>query len=310
MNKQTRSKIYQLKITLNDISPPIWRRIQIPGEFTLGQLHDVLQIVMGWTNSHLHQFTINGEYYGDPEDDIFGELGIKDETRCKLNKMIPKEGFRFSYLYDFGDSWHHTILVEKFLPANKEIRYPTCLKGKRACPPEDVGGYPGYEMFLKAINDPAHPQYNDYMTWIGGKFDPDEFDLDAINEYLGQFDYRDWIGTTPRIGLDANSGEELQTLFDPDRLEILLTKEGKSTAESLPLRRDTVAMLTYLRDNKVTGTQSTGNFPLKAVEGIARLFVNPPILKTSTWRFRSEDDVWEVFFVHTLAAVNGLIKGG
>lgn len=315
MSKPTKPKIYQLKITLNDIRPRIWRRILVPGEFTLLQLHDVLQVVMGWTNSHLHQFTISGEDYGYPEDDIFGELGIKDETHCKINNMIPKEGFRFSYTYDFGDNWQHTVTVEKFLPANKGIRYPTCLKGKRACPPEDVGGHWGYGTFLEAVNDPTHPEHEEYLTWIGEKFDPNEFDLDAVNARLKQFDYRNWIAKTPETTLlKAGAPGELFSLLDPKRLEILLSGEVNSTAKSLPLRRDTVSMLTYLRDNKVTGTQSTGNFPLKAVRGISSLFVSPPILETTvgkyTWRFRSEDDVWEVYFVHTLAVVSGLIQGG
>ena len=148
------TQIYQIKVTLNDTHPPIWRRIQVPGNTTLLKLHDILQIVMGWEDYHLHMFTIEGSIYGDPADDEYGDLGTIDEANYKLNQVIDREGQRFTYEYDFGDSWDHTLLVEKILPPQEGVRYPICLKGKRACPPEDVGGVWGYENFLEAIRDP------------------------------------------------------------------------------------------------------------------------------------------------------------
>jgi hypothetical protein len=141
MNMSSQSnQIYQIKVTLDDTHPPVWRRIQVPSNTTLLKLHDILQVVMGWDDYHLHMFTIEGSIYGDPADDEYGDFGTIDEANYKLNKVIYQEGQRFSYEYDFGDSWDHTLLVEKILPPQESVRYPICLKGKRACPPEDVGG--------------------------------------------------------------------------------------------------------------------------------------------------------------------------
>ncbi len=171
--------VYQLKVTIKDSKPPIWRRVLVPGNVTLYDLHEILQVVMGWENYHLHMFTIAGEIYGDPEDDETGDLGTENETRYRLDQLGLLEKARFSYEYDFGDSWEHAILVEKILPAEKGVHYPVCVTGKRACPPEDVGGVWGYEEFLQAIADPENEEHEEYMGWIGPEFDPEEFDLDV-----------------------------------------------------------------------------------------------------------------------------------
>jgi hypothetical protein len=181
--KRSPSDIYQIKVTLKGSKPPIWRRFQVTGDTTLGELHNILQIVMGWGNYHLHDFTINGQVYGDPADDEFGEFGTKDEWRYMLNQVISTPGTRFEYEYDFGDSWEHTLDVEKILPPGQGVQYPLCIKGKRACPPEDVGGIWGYEDFLDAIQDSEHPEHEEWLEWIG-EFDPEYFDLDWINENL------------------------------------------------------------------------------------------------------------------------------
>jgi hypothetical protein len=177
--------IYQIKVTLKNIHPPIWRRIQVSDNTTLLKLHDILQTVMGWYDAHLHMFKIQGSNFGNPADDEYGDLGTINEARYKLNQVIHWEGQRFHYEYDFGDSWEHVLLVEKILPPEEGRRYPLCLKGKRACPPEDVGGVWGYEYFLEAIRDPNHKEHESYLDWIGGEFDPEAFDLDGINSSLG-----------------------------------------------------------------------------------------------------------------------------
>jgi hypothetical protein len=175
--------VYQLKINLNEIQPSIWRRIQVPAEISLFKLHFILQLAMGWTNSHLHEYQIEGRVYGDPDNDEFGEFDIQDERDYQLQQVLPDAGVEFSYLYDFGDSWQHELLVEKIVPPG-EAKYPVCLAGERACPPEDVGGVWGYEGFLQAIRDPDHPEHEDYLEWIGGEFDPEAFDLEAVNAAL------------------------------------------------------------------------------------------------------------------------------
>ncbi len=179
--------IYQLKVTLMDISPPIWRRIQVKGAITLLKLHNVLQVVMaGWLDYHLHQFEIDGIGYTRPlpGDPIPNELGQEDERWRRLNQMVTSENERFLYEYDFGDSWMHEILVEKILPLDPEMRYPVCLKGKRACPPEDVGGSWSYADFLEIIRDPDHPEHEGSLIWAGEDFDPEAFDLDEVNRAL------------------------------------------------------------------------------------------------------------------------------
>ena len=179
---KSESPIYQIKITLNESKPPIWRRLLVPGDITLYRLHRIIQDAMGWWDSHLHQFIVNEVYYGEPSDDDWYE--VKSERRAKLNQIAPSEKDKFTYEYDFGDDWLHTVLVEKILPPDPSQKLPVCIKGKRACPPEDVGGVWGYEGFLEAIKDPKHEEHESYLEWVGGDFDPEKFDLDAINARL------------------------------------------------------------------------------------------------------------------------------
>jgi hypothetical protein len=171
--------VYQFKITLQESHPPIWRRIQVK-DCTLDQLHEHIQTAMGWTNSHLHDFRIKDQRYGDPMlmAENFREMGYKDSTTTKISKMVPKTGkrFRFQYEYDFGDSWHHEVLFEGIVPAESKVKYPVCLEGARACPPEDCGGIWGYTNFIEAIQNPDHEEHEDFLEWIGGNFDPGEFD--------------------------------------------------------------------------------------------------------------------------------------
>ncbi len=176
--------VYQLKVTLRDSKPPIWRRIQVLADIPLSKLHRILQAAMGWSDSHLHQFIVGDTFYGIPDPDSFMDTGTKYESRAKLNQIAPAEKFKFVYEYDFGDSWEHLILVEKILPATEGAQYPVCLTGKRACPPEDVGGVWGYDEFLEAIKDPKHPDHEEMLEWADGDFDPEAFDLDAINKAL------------------------------------------------------------------------------------------------------------------------------
>ncbi|KPQ31260.1 MAG: Plasmid pRiA4b ORF-3-like protein [Phormidesmis priestleyi Ana] len=184
------SSIYQMKITMRDIRPPIWRRVQVRSNESLEHLHYVIQLSLGWTNSHLHSFRIQGVEYGMLLPDCLGfdELETHDETTVKLSSVIPGEKFKFSYLYDFGDSWEHEVLVEKVLDADLEIDYPICVKAKRACPPEDCGGIWGYEGFLEAIQDPEHPEHEEMLEWVGGTFDPEDPELSEANHQLKLID--------------------------------------------------------------------------------------------------------------------------
>ena len=171
--------LYQFKITLLGAKPPIWRRIQVR-DCTLDKLHEHIQTAMGWTNSHLHQFEIKGERYGDPEllDDGFEDFECVDSTKTLLSAILPKTGkrFAFKYEYDFGDGWEHEVLFEGSPPVDPKAKYPLCLEGERACPPEDVGGVGGYADFLEAIRDKNHEEREAMFEWASGWFDPEEFD--------------------------------------------------------------------------------------------------------------------------------------
>ena len=174
--------IYQIKISLIGAKPPIWRTVLVPGNIGLAAFHDIIQVTMGWTDSHLHQFIANQVFYGTPDDDF--ELEMEDETQYKLSQLLTNEKESLIYEYDFGDSWEHKILLEKILPYDSKIVLPVCLKGKRACPPEDCGGIWGYEELLQTISNPKHPDHDEMLEWLGGEFDPEEFDLEEINEDL------------------------------------------------------------------------------------------------------------------------------
>jgi hypothetical protein len=182
--KQAKS-IYQIKISLIGAKPPIWRTVLVPGDLRLAAFHDVIQVAMGWTDSHLHQFIANNVFYGIPDDEYGME--IEDESKYKLTQLLSKEKDTLIYEYDFGDSWEHKILLEKVLPFDTKTALPVCIKGKRACPPEDCGGIWGYEELLQTISDPKHPDHDDMLQWLGGEFDPEEFDLEEINEELAEY---------------------------------------------------------------------------------------------------------------------------
>jgi len=180
--KQSES-IYQLKITLEDSKPPIWRRVLVLDSIKLDELHELIQIVMGWENYHLHQFHCGGTFYSLPNDE-FDDFDAKDETKYKLSQLLTAEKSSMRYEYDFGDGWLHKIVLEKILPFDSTVELPLCVTGKRACPPEDCGGVWGYESLLEILKDKKHPEHEDMLEWLGGDFDPEDFDLDEINAQL------------------------------------------------------------------------------------------------------------------------------
>lgn len=177
---------YQLKITLTGIKPPIWRRHQVPSTIQLCCLHDAFQVVMGWTDSHLHQFEKDGRNWGVPEYDDFGELDLIDEGQTQLVELFKATGDSMIYLYDFGDGWRHKVVLEKIVALDTAAKTPVCLGGQRRCPPEDVGGVPGYQEFLEVIFDPTHEEFEHLSRWAGGSFHAEEFDLKAVNRILSR----------------------------------------------------------------------------------------------------------------------------
>ena len=181
-------QVYQFKISLSGIRPPVWRRIQVPETYSFWDLHVAIQDVMGWADYHLHEFVILSPKtrqemrIGIPDEDDFG-FGkvVLPGWREKIDDYFIQEKTSADYMYDFGDGWVHKITLEKVLPREKNIKYPICIKGKRACPPEDCGGIGGYYNLLEIIKNPEHEEYEEMINWLGGEFDPDHFSVKDVS---------------------------------------------------------------------------------------------------------------------------------
>ena len=178
----TSESVYQIKVSLSYINPPVWRRFIVRSSTELDELHLILQTVMGWTNSHLHHFMVGETFFGVPDPE-WGS-NVNDESGVPLHSVLREEGQSISYEYDFGDGWMHTVLLEKILEHDVNLDLPKCIAGERHCPPEDVGGPPGYASFLEAYLNRKHPEHRDMVDWLGEGFDPELFDLDEVNDLL------------------------------------------------------------------------------------------------------------------------------
>jgi hypothetical protein len=179
--------LYQLKITLKGSHPPIWRRVVVRSDMSLHRLHGVIQRVMGWTDSHLHQFIVADTYYGTPEPEMMGfDRQTLSEKRYSVSEVAPAVKRSFVYEYDFGDGWQHKIVVEKILPPDPAFRHPACLAGANACPPEDCSGIGGYDELVEILAEPQHPEYESMKEWLGYAFDPTHFNLEIANGVLSR----------------------------------------------------------------------------------------------------------------------------
>jgi len=188
LNMDYLRKVYQLNISLLGVIPEVWRQVRIADSDTLASLHETLQVVMGWTNVHMHMFIRDKEKYGVPDDQFPDDT--RDERQTRLRQVLKKPGDSLLYIYDFGDAWEHRVVLEEILPYDLSQPLPACCHGERACPPEDVGGPPGYDEFLEATADPSHPEHDYMVRWIGGEFHPDLFDINLTNELLREHQLR------------------------------------------------------------------------------------------------------------------------
>lgn len=181
------NKVYQFKVTLQEITPSIWRRIQVPGNYSFWDLHVAIQDAMGWWDYHLHVYRFadsvdgEGDLIGIPDEDRFEDDPVHlPGWRIPIDKFFVEPGDSANYEYDFGDSWEHEIVLEEITPREPRVKYPRCLAGERACPPEDCGGPWGYADMLKALSDPAHEEHDAILTWVGGSYDPAAFDPGSV----------------------------------------------------------------------------------------------------------------------------------
>ena len=181
-SKDPYREVIQLKVTLADIEPPIWRRLRVPSDYTLARLHKVIQAAFGWEDYHLHCFRIHGQDYAPVDSE--NEPGTQDE-RVALKRVGLRLRTKFRYEYDFGDGWEHQILVEGLLLLEEPAEVPACIGGQRACPPEDVGGPGGYQDMLDALRNPRDPRNKEFRLWLGDRStDPEAFDLHQVNEAI------------------------------------------------------------------------------------------------------------------------------
>ncbi|MEO8381608.1 MAG: plasmid pRiA4b ORF-3 family protein [Acidobacteriota bacterium] len=180
LRKLSVARVCTLRIELEGIRPPIWRRFLVAEDITLARLHVVIQKVMGWTDSHLHEYLVAGDRFGvpDPEDP-----DTISETRIRLRQLLDRGIERFTYRYDFGDGWQHEIVIEHVSETEAGLSHPQCVAGERAAPPEDCGGVHGYEEFLETIFDPRHPEFSHMRSWAG-VWQAEAFDLEAVNRQL------------------------------------------------------------------------------------------------------------------------------
>jgi hypothetical protein len=173
--------IYELRVALREVTPEIWRRVQVRSSITLASLHRVLQTVMGWSESHLHEFRVAGVCYGSPHPEL---PPTQDERKALLGDVLSRPNDRLTYVYDFGDGWEHEVALERVLDAKPGRDYPRVMGGERACPPEDCGGVSGYSHLLEVLRNPKDWEHRDLVDWVGGSLDPEAFDADEVNGAL------------------------------------------------------------------------------------------------------------------------------
>ena len=183
--------IARIRIELQDLEAKIWRRVDVPHSATLAALHDAIQVTMGWTDSHLHEFVVGDRVYGVPTpDDEFYERKVYKAVAIRLKTLTERGVDRFLYVYDFGDHWRHDIIVEEIRDGDADTEYPAFVDGAGRCPPEDVGGTDGFMEFLEAVLDPGHEEHKRMIEWYGGSFDPADIDAERIRRVLGMFSAR------------------------------------------------------------------------------------------------------------------------
>ena len=277
------SEVYQFRVTLEEIEPAVWRRIQVPANYNFFDLHMAIQDAMGWQDCHLHTFEVVNaateeiDMIGIPaswlDDSGFEEEDTLPGTECAIAQYFTIARPRAEYEYDFGDGWNHDVVLEDILPRDDRQTYPRCVAGARACPPEDVGGVPGYGEFLEVLADPSAEGRGEWLNWVGGSFDPERFDRSAVRfrdpqKYLGR-DYRGpTMGAIPPVAVEIEGfspsqiGVLLRTPFDEEHSPLALETEFEDEAfEAAPLVWDCTRYLRMLGERQPLKLTQAGNLP-------------------------------------------------
>lgn len=179
--------VHQFLIVLPSTDPLVWRRIQIPESYSFWDLHVAIQDAMGWLDCHLHEFRIVLDFksgrigrFGISVDDMLEQPPVQPDWTVKVTDVVSRGDLPILYVYDFGDDWRHAVMYEGGVQLDRSATYPRCISGARKCPPEDCGGVHGYEELLEAIRDPKHERHSELLEWLGGSFDPDDFDATTV----------------------------------------------------------------------------------------------------------------------------------
>ena len=314
--------VMKLKITLTGSKPPIWRRLLVPPSTTLGDLHRIIQVSMGWYGMHLHLFqTADGTVFGDPQEDMDDMMGFRDESSIPVESVLVREKQKLRYEYDFGDGWEHEILLESVGTVAPDVPLPLCIKAMRQCPPEDVGGLGGFENFLEIMANPAHPDHEAVKEWQGGEvFDPDYVNVDAINDLIARRDELFdgdpadiELGTEAFFGLTPAQVDQL--MIDPLNCpDVFQPGANESAVEAAldqsPFIRMLQALFAEIGDKGVKLTPK-GNLPLRTVKAMVDAAGEehlPWIMRGGFASLRSEEDVIHVHLTRILAEIAGFTR--
>ncbi len=313
-------KIYQLQIELKGSKPGIWRRLHVPSEMPLADFHKVLQTTMGWTNSHLHQFIKNRVFYTErmPGDDLWDEMNNVDYKKMKISDLLHKENDNVVYEYDFGDGWEHDIVLEQILAVEEDRFYPACIGGRMNCPPEDCGGISGYIKMLSILEQPDHKEYESYITWLGGKFNPEYYNVELVNKLLQGKDFGLPDPTDEgqilqySVEYEGYSPDEMQNILShtfeegsPIKLQTLSEEEYKK----IPLFMQIKTLANLIADSQELKLTKKGFLPVKAVaELYSRGIMKDEYIERKISRLYKETDSYTIYLPKIILEISGLIK--
>lgn len=318
-------KVLTIKITLNDSTREIWRRFQVLDTMTLGKLHDVIQIVMGWHDSHLHEFEQGKKRYSKPDPEDYYDPMVPqaiNEDETGVDEVLKRKRQKLKYIYDMGDNWGHTLILEDISNPVPEQFYPNCLEGENACPPEDCGGAWGYHNLLEALADPEHDDHEMFIEWIDPAFDASKFDLNEVNEVLKDFEnYRSgWDrfenGQAGWVDVNGLTPEQVSALVYSDwtaesaglQCNTRLALENADTAE---IFHNTRIFLNALIETGGTKTTGKGNLNRKFVAEVINTMRWPKGFREEAWRFNkvlNEEDVSELNVINLVCHLAGLTR--
>ena len=330
------SEAFQFKITLLSPYRKIWRRVQIPFNIDFGSFHAVIQVAMGWYDAHLHEFQNKKQRIVPPMllEDEWMDMGTTalSEDEVFLTDIFKRKGTKIHYLYDFGDGWEHELKYEDIVPFQENVDYPVCTAGMGACPPEDCGGIHGYENLIQILSDPDHDEYEDWLEWVGGEFDPDHFDIEKVNDQYarwteGPVSEEEMEGALQELEdqmpedvmnekMDVFSGltyKQIKALLEhplANQSPLAFSSQiSDELLDSSPYLRVAEYLISEISAQKELKLTSKGNLPLKIVKAVYELgLARNEGLEAGYVKVQTEEHMMEVHTVRILLELGKLIK--